>query len=132
MYLSTPNYMLPVPLDETSYLGYVWRGTLSAASMVEQTCNKARMASFAYGNIGTSQGDLSPVRMFYNCVFLVSIIILHGSANWCMTECSFAELDSLLGDLSKRFLKEPKWFSKHPWLYRIVLGWDSIALCVLS
>ena len=56
-------------------------------------------------------------------------ILLHGAENWCLSQNSIQTLDSFLGELSKRLLKLPRWYSNTP--ASIVIGLGSArALCL--
>ena len=67
-----------------------------------------------YGSMGLFQGDLSPLsgRSMVNTCILP--ILLYGAENWCLSQSSIQLLDSFLGELSKRLLKLPQWYSNTP------------------
>ena len=110
-------------------LGYFWNHDLSAKPSVEYNIMKARRAFFAYGSMGLFQGNLSPLSGRSVVETCVLPILLYGSENWCLTESSLQLLDSFLGELSKRLLKLPKWYSNTP--ASIVIGMQSArALCL--
>ena len=49
--------------------------------------------------------------MVETCIFPV---LMYGSENWCLTDQCITILDSFIGELSKRLLKFPQWFSNTP------------------
>lgn len=110
-------------------LGYQWNHDLSAKPSVEYNVTKARKSFFAYGSMGLFQGDLSPLSgrsMVDTCILP---ILLYGAENWCLSYNSLQVLDSFLGELSKRLLKLPQWYSNTP--ASIVAGQRSArALCL--
>jgi len=70
--------------------------------------------------MGLFQGDLSPLSgrsMVETCILP---ILLYGAENWCLSQNSVQMLDSFLGELSKRLLKLPRWYSNTP--ASIVIG----------
>ncbi len=76
--------------------------------------------------LGLFQGDLSPRSMVNTCILP---ILLYGAENWCLSQSSIQLLDSFLGELSKRLLKLPQWYSNTP--ASIVAGQRSAkALCL--
>ena len=110
-------------------LGYQWNHNLSAKPSIEHNILKARKALFAYGSMGLFKGDLSPLSgrsMVETCILP---ILLYGIENWCLTQNSIQMLDSFLGELSKRLLRLPRWYSNTP--ASIVVGLMSArALCL--
>ena len=95
-------------------LGYQWNHDLSAKPSVEYNVSKARKSFFAYGSMGLFQGDLSPLSgrsMVDTCILP---ILMYGAENWCLSQNSIQVLDSFLGELSKRLLKLPQWYSNTP------------------
>ena len=79
--------------------------------------------------MGLFKGDLSPLSgrsMVETCILP---ILLYGIENWCLTQNSIQMLDSFLGELSKRLLRLPRWYSNTP--ASIVVGLMSArALCL--
>ena len=110
-------------------LGYSWNHNLSAKPSIEHNILKARKSFFAYGSLGLFKGDLSPLSgrsMVETCILP---ILLYGTENWCLSQNSIQMLDSFLGELSKRLLKLPRWYSNTP--ASIVVGLMSArALCL--
>ena len=67
----------------------------------------ARKSLFAYGSMGLFQGDLSPLSSRSVVEACILPIFLE---NWCLSQNSIQMLDTL-GELCKRLLKLPKWYS---------------------
>ena len=110
-------------------LGHLWNHNLSAKPSIEHNVLKARKSFFAYGSMGLFKGDLSPLSgrsMVETCILP---ILLYGIENRCLTQNSIQMLDSFLGELSKRLLRLPRWYSNTP--ASIVVGLMSArALCL--
>ena len=47
--------------DVGKFLGYWWRGDLSASTSIDENIRKACCAFFHFGRIGVFQGDVSPL-----------------------------------------------------------------------
>ena len=110
-------------------LGYLWNHDLSAKPSIDHNIMKARKSFFAYGSMGTFQGDLSPLSGRSVVETCILPILLYGAENWCLSQNSIQTLDSFLGELSKRLLKLPRWYSNTP--ASIVIGLGSArALCL--
>ena len=110
-------------------LGYLWNNDLSAKPSIENNILKARKFFFAYGSMGLFQGDLSPLSGHSAVETCILPILLYGFENWCLSQNSVQMLDSFLGELSKRLLKLPRWYSTTP--ASIVIGLRSArALCL--
>ena len=78
--------------------------------MIEHNVIKAKKAFFSYGSIGVYQGAISPLScrsLFETCV----MPILYGCENWLLCDSSLKVLNSFLGELGKRALRLPKWYS---------------------
>ena len=78
---------------------------------------KARKSFFAYGSMGLFQGDLSPLSGRSVVDTCILPILLYGAENWCLAQSSIQMLDTFLGKLSKRLLKLPRWYIKHPCIH---------------
>ena len=79
--------------------------------------------------MGVFQGDLSPLSGRSVVEICILPILLYGAENWCLSQNSIQALDSFLGELSKRLLKLPRWYSNTP--ASIVIGLGSArALCL--
>ena len=88
----------------TSLLSHQWN-IISQRQGSPSLCN---------GSMGLFQGDLSPLSgrsMVHTCILP---ILLYGAENWCLSQNSIQVLDSFLGELSKRLLKLPQWYSNTP------------------
>ena len=110
-------------------LGYQWNHDLSAKPSVEHNILKARRSFFAYGSMGVFQSNLSPLSGRSVVETCVLPVLLYGSENWCLTNQSTEKLDSFIGELSKRLLKFPKWFSNLS--ASIICGFNSAScLCL--
>ena len=102
-------------------LGYLWNHNLSAKPSIEHNILKAKKSFFAYGSMGLFKGDLSPLSgrsMVETCILS---ILLYSIENWCLTQNSIQMLDSFLGELSKRLLRLPRWYSNTPASIVVVL-----------
>ena len=119
-----------VPTSGTAKcLGYLWNHDLSAKPSIEYNIMKAWKSFFAYGSMGVFQGDLSPLSGCSVVETCILPILLYGAENWCLSQNSIQALDSFLGELSKRLLKLPRWYSNTP--ASIVIGLGSArALCL--
>ena len=106
-----------------------WHHDLSAKPSIDHNILKARKSFFAYGSMGVFQGDLSPLsgRLVVDTCILP--ILFYGAENWCLSHHSLEILDSFLGELCKRLLKLPKWYTNTP--ASIVIGLGSArAMCL--
>ena len=61
-----------------------------------------------YRSMGVFQGDLSPLS---GCSVVETCILIYDAENWCLLQNSIQTPDSFLGELSKRLLKLPRWYS---------------------
>ena len=108
--LSLDGAILP-SRDGAKCLGYVWDSSLSSKPMIEHNIIKARKAFFAYGSIGVYQGAISPPSCRSVVETCVMPILLYGCENWSLCDSSLKVLNSFLGELGKRALRLPKWYS---------------------
>ena len=116
--------------EEGKCLGYVWRPNLSSIRMTEERIQKARRAFFQYGSISAFQGDLSPVSTCSLVEHCVHPVVLYGVENWILCANSLQKLESFQGEMAKRILKLPKWFSNTA--AKITLGWSSMhSICTI-
>ena len=97
--------------DSAKCLGYVWSSTLSSKPMIEHNVTKARKSFFAYSSIGVYQGAISPLSCRSLVETCVMPILLYGCENWSLCYSSLEILNSFLGELCKRILRLPKWYS---------------------
>ena len=119
----------PLPSSSTKCLGYLWNHDLSARPSIEHNILKARKSFFAYGSMGLFQGNLSPLSGRSVVETCILPILMYGVENWCLSHISIQMLDSFLGELSKRLLKLPRWYSNTP--ASIVIGLRSArAICL--
>ena len=110
-------------------LGYLWHHDLSAKPSIDHNILKARKSFFAYGSMGVFQGDLSPLSGRSVVETCILPILFYGAENWCLSHHSLEILDSFLGELCKRLLKLPKWYTNTP--ASIVIGLGSArAMCL--
>ena len=104
-------------------LGYIWKGSFSSKPMIESNISKARKAFFSYGSIGAFQGDLSPLSCRSVVETCICPILFYGSENWFLNDAVLNLLHSLLGELSKRILRLPKWYLNTAAM--VVFDWGS-------
>ena len=97
--------------DGAKCLGYVWSSTLSSKPMIEHNVTKARKSFFAYDSIGVYQGAISPLSCRSLVETCVMPILLYVCENWPLCYSSLKILNSFLGELCKRVLRLPKWYS---------------------
>ena len=105
-------------------LGYIWKGSFSSKPMIESNISKARKAFFSYGSIGAFQGDLSPLSCRSVVETCICPILFYGSENWFLNDAVLNLLHSLLGELSKRILRLPKWYLNTAAM--VVFDWGSL------
>ena len=110
-------------------LGYIWKGIFSSKPMIESNISKARKAFFSYSSIGAFQGDLSPPSCRSVVETCICPILFYGCENLFLNGAVLNLLHSLLGELSKRILRLPKWYSNTAAM--VVLNWGSArAMCL--
>ena len=111
-------------------LGYLWNQNLSSTNMIEERILKARGAFFQFGSISAFQGDLSPTSISSIVECCVYPVLLYGVENWIMSQTSLHKLENFQGEIAKRILKFPKWFSNTA--AKIALGWPSMhSICTI-
>ena len=116
--------------EEAKCLGYVWRSNLSSTGMIDERIQRARRAFFQFGNISAFQGDLSPASISSLVECCVYPVMLYGVENWLLCTTSLQKLEKFQGEMAKRILKLPKWFSNIA--AKIALGWSSMhAICTI-
>ena len=120
-----------IPVKETAKcLGYLWKQNLSSLPMIEDRIQKARKAYFQFGSIYAFQGSLSPVSTCSIVQWCVLPILLYGVENWIMSDESIKKLECFQGEIAKRILQMPKWYSNK--VACTALGWNSIhSLCTI-
>ena len=120
-----------IPVKETARcLGYLWKQNLSSLPMIEDRIQKARKAYFQFGSIYAFQGSLSPVSTSSIVQWCVLPILLYGVENWIMSDESIEKLERFQGEMAKRILQLPKWYSNK--VACTALGWNSIhSLCTI-
>ena len=122
-------YSFPVK-EEAKCLGYLWKQNLSSLPMIEDRIQKARKAFFQLGSVYAFQGSLSPVSASAIVQTCVLPILLYGVENWVMSSESTKKLERFQGEVAKRILQMPKWYSNKAAC--IVLGWNSIhSMCTI-
>ena len=95
-------------------LGYRWMGNLSSSSAIQERIQKSRRAFFEFGSVFAFQGNLSPLSslplsIYQHCVLS---ILLYGVENWIFFSAeSLQRLESFQGEVVKRILKLPCWYS---------------------
>ena len=116
--------------NEGKCLGYTWNSNLSSLPMIKERIQKARKTFFQFGSIHAFQGNLSPVSTSSTIQCCVLPVLLYGIENWIMCTESLKELGQFQGELAKRTLKLPKWYSNTAAC--IALGWNSIhSICTI-
>ena len=115
---------------EAICLGYQWKQDLSSSSAIQNRIQKARKAYFQFGSIYTFQGKLSPVSCCSIVETCVLPILLYGVENWVLSPESIRMLECFQGEIAKRILKLPKWYSNSAAI--IALGWNSLhSVCTI-
>ena len=85
---------------------------------------------FQFGSISAFQGDLSAVSITSLVECCVYSVMLYGVENWILCMTSLQKLETFQGEMAKRILKLPKWFSKTA--AKIALGCSSMhAICTI-
>ena len=97
--------------EEAKCLGYAWRSNLSSSGMIEERIKNARRAFFQFDCISAFQGDLSPVSITSLVKCCIYPVMLYGVENWILCATSLQKLETFQGEMAKRILKLPKWFS---------------------
>ena len=97
--------------DEAICLGYQWKQDLSSTSAIQNRIQKARKAYFQYGSIYAFQGKLSPVSCCSIVETCVLPILFYGVENWVLSPESIRILECFQGEIAKRILNLPKWYS---------------------
>ena len=105
-------------------LGYQWKDDLSSSRAIQIRVQKARKAYFQYGSIYAFQGKLSPVSCCSIVETCVLPVLLYGVENWVLSPESIRMLDSFQGEIAKRILRLPKWYSNTAAI--VALGWNSL------
>ena len=100
--------------DEVKCLGYRWKGNLSSLSMIQERIQKSRRAFFEFGSVFAFQGNLSPLSSSSIYQLCVLPILLYGVENWIISFESLQRLESFQGEVAKRILKLPRWYSNTP------------------
>ena len=122
-------YSFPVK-EAAKCLGYLWKQNLSSLPMIEDWIQKARKAFFQLGSVYAFQGSLSPVSASAIVQTCVLPILLYGVENWVMSSESTKKLERFQGEVAKRILQMPKWYSNKAAC--IALGWNSIhSMCTI-
>ena len=113
------------PVRETATcLGYQWKYDLSALHAIQIRVQKARRAFFQYGSIYAFQGKLSPLSCSSIVEMCILPILFYGVENWVMSPESIQILESFQGEIAKRILRLPKWYSNTAAI--IALGWNTL------
>ena len=116
--------------ETATCLGYQWKYDLSSSHAIQIRVQKARRAFFQYGSIYVFQGKLSPL----SCSSIVETcflpILFYGVENWVMSPESIQMLESFQGEIAKRILQLPKWYSNTAAI--IALGWNTLhSVCTI-
>ena len=115
---------------EATCLGYQWRQDLSSSSAIQNRIQKARKAYFQFGSIYAFQGKLSPVSCSSIVETCVLPILFYGVENWILSSESIQMLECFQGEIAKRILELPKWYSNTAAI--VALGWNSFhSVCTI-
>ena len=116
--------------SEAKCLGYLWNQDLSSLSMIQDRIQKARKAFFQFGSAYAFQGMLSPLASSSIVQSCVLPILLYGVENWVMSPECVRKLECFQGEIAKRILQLPKWYSNTAAC--VALGWNSLhATCTI-
>ena len=116
--------------SEGTCLGYRWRQDLSSLPMIQDRIQRARKAFFQFGSAYAFQGKLSPISSCSIVETCVLPILLYGVENWIMSAESIKMLECFQGEVAKRILQLPKWYSNTAAI--VALGWSSLhATCTI-
>ena len=110
--------------EEVKCLGYKWKGNLSSSSVIKERIQKARRAFVEFGSVFTFQGNLSPLASSSIFQLCVLPILLYGVENWIISPESLQQLESFQGEVAKRILKLPPWYSNTAAC--LALDWKSL------
>ena len=111
-------------------LGYQWKDDLSSSHAIQVRVQKARKAYFQYGSIYAFQGMLSPLSCCSIVETCILPILLYGVENWVLSPESVQMLESFQGEIAKRILRLPKWYSNTAAI--IALGWNTLhSVCTI-
>lgn len=111
-------------------LGYLWKEDLSSTHAVQIRVQKARKAYFQFGSIYAFQSKLSPISCGSIVETCVLPILLYGVENWVLSPESIRTLESFQGEIAKKILHLPKWYSNTAAI--IALGWNSLhSICTI-
>lgn len=118
-------------VGEATCLGYLWKEDLSSTQAVQNRVQKARKAYFQFGSIYAFQSKLSPISCCSIVEACVLPILLYGVENWVMSPESLCILESFQGEIAKKILHLPKWYSNTAAI--IALGWNSLhSICTIK
>ena len=111
-------------------LGYQWKDDLSSSHAIQVRVQKARKAYFQYGSIYAFQGMLSSLSCCSIVETCILSILLYGVENWVLSPESVQMLESFQGEIAKRILRLPKWYSNTAAI--IALGWNTLhSVCTI-
>ena len=116
--------------SEAMCLGYQWRQDLSSSCAIQDRIKRARKAFFQFGSVYAFQGNLSPISCCSIVETCVIPILLYGIENWVMSPESIRMLECFQGEVAKRILQLPKWYSNTA--ASVALGWNSLhSVCTI-
>ena len=111
-------------------LGYQWRQDLSSSCAIRDRIKRARKAYFQFGSVYAFQGKLSPISCCSIVETCVIPILLYGVENWVMSPESIRMLECFQGEVAKRILQLPKWYSNTA--ASVALDWNSLhSVCTI-
>ena len=111
-------------------LGYQWRQDLSSSCAIQDCIKRARKVFFQFGSVYAFQGKLSPISCCSIVETCVIPILLYGVENWVMSPESIRMLECFQGEVAKRILQLPKWYSNTA--SSVALGWNSLhSVCTI-
>ena len=88
------------------------------------SCSEGTESILSVWSIPAFQGDLSPNSTTCLVECCVYPVLLYGVENWILCETSLHKLESFQGELAKRILGLPRWFSNTA--AKIALEWPSM------
>ena len=103
---------------------------MSSSNAIQNRVQKARKAYFHFGSIYAFQSKLSPVSCCSIVETCILPILLYGVENWVLSPEAIRMLENFQGEMAKRILQLPKWYSNTAAI--VALGWNSLhSVCTI-